>query len=127
MMTTTGDSMTAVPRRVAGLPDAGELRDWAADLVDRARTEGVELTGDNGLLTALVRQVLQTGLEVEMTEHMGYEPHTSRAAGRATAATVITPRRSRLRWVRSSSASPRTATRVSSRSRYARVSAVSTA
>ena len=67
--------MTARPRRVAGVPDAGELRDWAAELVDRARAEGVELTGDDGLLTALVRQVLQTGLEVEMTDHLGYERH----------------------------------------------------
>lgn len=62
-------------RSVPGVPDAGELRDWAAELVDRARAEGVELTGDDGLLTALVRQVLQTGLEVEMTDHLGYERH----------------------------------------------------
>ncbi len=34
---------------------------------------GRGLTGDGGLLTGLVRQVLQTGLEVEMTEHLGYE------------------------------------------------------
>ena len=47
------------------------MRDWAAELVDRARAEGVDLTGDIGLLTALVRQVLQTGLEVEMTDHVG--------------------------------------------------------
>ena len=38
----------------------------------RARAEGVELTGDDGLLTAMVRQVLQTGLEVEITDHLGY-------------------------------------------------------
>ena len=37
--------------------------------------EGVELTGDGGLLTGLVRQVLQTGLEVELEEHLGYEPY----------------------------------------------------
>ena len=57
------------------------MRDWAAELVDRARAEGVELTGDNGLLTALVRQVLQTGLEVEMTDHLGYEPHAVEGRG----------------------------------------------
>ena len=51
------------------------MREWAAELVDRARHDGVELTGDDGLLTALVRQVLQTGLEVEMTDHLGYERH----------------------------------------------------
>jgi hypothetical protein len=45
------------------VPEAGELRDWAAELVDRARSEGVELTGEDGLLTALVRQVLQCCLE----------------------------------------------------------------
>ncbi|MGH8916169.1 MAG: IS256 family transposase [Acidimicrobiia bacterium] len=57
------------------------LRDWAAELVERARSEGVELTGDNGLLTALVRQVLQTGLEVEMTDHLGYEAHAAVGRG----------------------------------------------
>jgi transposase-like protein len=42
---------------------------WASELVARARDEGVALTGEGGLLTDLVRQVLQTGLEVELTEH----------------------------------------------------------
>ena len=51
------------------------------ELVERARTEGVELTGDDGLLTALVRQVLQTGLEVEMTDHLGYERHAVEGRG----------------------------------------------
>jgi Transposase, Mutator family len=36
---------------------------------------GVELTGENGLLTALVRQVLPTDLDVELTDHLGYESH----------------------------------------------------
>jgi transposase-like protein len=57
------------------------MRDWAAELVERARTDGVELTGENGLLTALVRQVLQTGLEVELTDHLGYEPHAVEGRG----------------------------------------------
>lgn len=57
------------------------MRDWAAELVDRARTEGVELTGEDGLLTALVRQVLQTGLEVEMTDHVGYEAYAPEGRG----------------------------------------------
>ena len=52
-----------------------------AELVARARADGVELTGDDGLLTALVRQVLQTGLEVEMTDHLGYETHAGEGRG----------------------------------------------
>lgn len=55
--------------------DDAAMRDWAEQLVARARAEGVELTGDDGLLTAMVRQVLQTGLEVEMSDHLGYERH----------------------------------------------------
>ena len=54
----TDQNMSAMPATEA----AGEaaMRDWAELLVARARTEGVELTGDGGLLTGLVRQVLQT-------------------------------------------------------------------
>jgi transposase-like protein len=66
---------------VSPVGDEPAMRDWAAELVERARSEGVELTGDNGLLTALVRQVLQTGLEVEMTDHLGYEPHATEGRG----------------------------------------------
>ena len=50
--------------RSVELVDRPEMREWAEQLVARARAEGVELTGDGGLLTAMVRQVLQTGLEV---------------------------------------------------------------
>jgi transposase-like protein len=32
-------------------------------------------------LTALVRQVLQTGLEVELSDHLGYEPHAVEGRG----------------------------------------------
>ena len=62
---------------------AGEaaMKDWAELLVARARSEGVELTGGDGLLTGLVRQVLQTGLEVEMVEHLGCERHASEGRG----------------------------------------------
>ncbi len=70
------------PRSVAGVTgDDGAVRVWAEELVARARAEGVELTGDDGLLTAMVRQVLQTGLEVEMREHLGYERHDPAGRG----------------------------------------------
>ncbi len=70
----------SVPRIVPLVGDVPAMREWAEELVERARTQGVELTGDNGLLTALVRQVLQTGLDVELSDHLGYEPHA--VAGR---------------------------------------------
>src|SRR5438105_1475715 len=64
---------------VAG--DTPAMREWAEQLVARARAEGVELTGDDGLLTAMIRQVLQTGLEVELADHLGYEPYDPAGRG----------------------------------------------
>lgn len=53
--------------------EPGSMREWAAQLVAQARQDGVALTGEGGLLTDLMRHVLQTGLEVEMAERLGYE------------------------------------------------------
>ena len=47
----------------------------ARHLMDRARAEGVSLVGPGGLLSGLTKTVLETALEAEMTEHVGYEPH----------------------------------------------------
>jgi len=54
----------------------------ANQLVEAARTEGIALTGDGGLLPALLKRGLETGLNVELTEHLGYEPNSP--AGRNT-------------------------------------------
>ena len=50
------------------------------------------MTGDNGLLTGLVRQVLQTGLEVEMTDHLGYERHAVAGRGSGNSRNGTTPK-----------------------------------
>jgi transposase-like protein len=47
----------------------------AEELVERARTDGVELVGPDGLLTGLTKDVLEAGLEAEMSEHLGYDKH----------------------------------------------------
>ena len=46
---------------------------FARELVDRARAEGVNLVGPGGLLGGLTKQVLETALEAEMSEHLGYD------------------------------------------------------
>jgi transposase-like protein len=61
--------------------DEPAMQAWAEALVDQARTQGVELTGDSGLLTALIQRVLQTGLNVELTEHLGYDRHAVEGRG----------------------------------------------
>ena len=52
-------------------------RSIAEQLVEQARTDGVDLVGPGGLLSNLTKQVLETGLEVEMEEHLGYEKHAA--------------------------------------------------
>lgn len=52
-----------------------EDRQLAEELVERARSEGVELVGPDGLLTGLTKNVLEAGLEAEMSEHLGYDKH----------------------------------------------------
>jgi putative transposase len=47
----------------------------AQELVERARSEGVELVGPGGLLTGLTKTVLETALEAELDEHLGYPKH----------------------------------------------------
>jgi putative transposase len=61
------------PRR-----DADEPRlvseDFARRLVAQARDEGLEVTGDSGLLQQMMKSVLEAALAEELTDHLGYEP-----------------------------------------------------
>ncbi|MDX3106007.1 hypothetical protein PW035_34675 [Nonomuraea angiospora] len=50
-------------------------RELVARLVDQARAEGVELVGENGLLGRLTKLVLESALEGEITDHLGYDKH----------------------------------------------------
>jgi transposase-like protein len=54
---------------------SSEDRQLAEELVERARTEGVDLVGPGGLLSGLTKTVLEAGLEAEMSEHLGYDRH----------------------------------------------------
>src|SRR5215211_988386 len=47
----------------------------AKGLLARARREGVSLVGPGGLLAGLTKTVLETALEAELTDHLGYEKH----------------------------------------------------
>src|SRR3954453_16923289 len=47
----------------------------ALGLLERARRDGVSLVGPGGLLAGLTKAVLETALEAELTDHLGYEKH----------------------------------------------------
>ena len=58
----------ATNRLAQELQDSGAL----ADLFARIDSGEVELTGDGGLIPALIKTTLERGLEAEMTSHLGY-------------------------------------------------------
>ena len=60
-------------------PSAEEL-ETARELVRQARARGVALTGPQGLVKALTKTVIETALDEEMSEHLGYDKHET--AGR---------------------------------------------
>lgn len=62
---------TAVVRKK---PQASE-QELVAKLVEQARADGLELVGENGLLGRLTKLVLESALEGEITDHLGYDKH----------------------------------------------------
>lgn len=44
-------------------------------LVVQARAQGVKLAGEGGLLAALTKRLLESALDGEITDHLGYERH----------------------------------------------------
>jgi transposase-like protein len=65
MTDTTGDN--------AERERSDDHREVAERLVEQAREEGLDLVGPDGVLTGLTKQVLETGLEAELSKHRGYD------------------------------------------------------
>lgn len=51
----------------------------AVELVRMAKEQGLSLTGPDGLLKQVTKTVLETALNEEMTEHLGFEPNEAPA------------------------------------------------
>jgi putative transposase len=58
-------------------PLKGSAEELAAarELVRQVRAQGMALTGPGGLLKALNKTVIETALEEELAEHLGYDKH----------------------------------------------------
>jgi len=58
-----------------------DQRQLAEQLLAQAKEQGVDLVGPNGLLNQLTKNVLETALDAEMTEHLGYDKHDPAGRG----------------------------------------------
>src|ERR671921_648723 len=73
VLTTVADT-DAVAKRKPAQPDVeGVDAELVARLVEQARTAGLQLTGEGELLAQLTKRVLESALEGEITDHLGYD------------------------------------------------------
>src|SRR5215831_13796430 len=73
-----------VPRKPEDRPPARRPLvddELAGQLLGKAREQGVELLGPDGLLSQVTRAVLERALAEEMTGHLGYEKHDPAGRG----------------------------------------------
>lgn len=66
------------------MPDAATDEQLIGMLVDRARSEGLQLTGEGGLLQQLTKRVLESAFEGEIADHLGYGKHEAAGRGSGT-------------------------------------------
>lgn len=73
-------TLEAVPstKTVENLTEKSEA-EAARELVRMAKEQGLSLTGPDGLLKQLTKTVIETALDEELTEHLGYERHDAAA------------------------------------------------
>jgi DNA invertase Pin-like site-specific DNA recombinase len=68
----------AVPSGVS-VPEG--TRAEVARLVEQAQFDGVQLTGEGGLLLDMIKQAVEAALQGEMTGHLGYERYAAEGRG----------------------------------------------
>ena len=74
-MTDTIDDVAAEAAGQEPVEPAFDEQSVAEQLVAQAREKDIELVGPDGLLSQLTKRVLETALEAEMTDHLGYAKH----------------------------------------------------
>ena len=67
--------MTTVTKDVSAEPTDVLDDQLVRQLAARARAEGLRLTGESGLLARLTTVVVESALEGEMDDHLGYGKH----------------------------------------------------
>ena len=79
-------------RSMMDRPDGDRIADEVIDeLLAGARTEE-EIAGPGGLLAQLTKRLVERAMEVELTDHLGYEPHQEPPGGAGNTRNGSTPK-----------------------------------
>ena len=67
--------------KMSAMAEEIDQAELARQLLAQAKEQGIELVGPGGLLNQLTGSVLETALEEEMAEHLGYDKHDPAGRG----------------------------------------------
>jgi len=79
---TTRNAQTGLVASEGSLPASDAAGEWLAELLDPAQIDalladaeaaGISIDGPDGLISRMIKAVLERGLDVEMADHLGYD------------------------------------------------------
>jgi len=93
VMTADADTGSVDETKLGPVQADGLDEQLVGKLVEQARASGLQLSGEGGLLQRLTKLVVESALEGEITDHLGYDKHDP--AGKNGAIRVTEPGRRR--------------------------------
>lgn len=88
------DSEPAVPVQGSKRPStsmASGLEVEIASIIEKAQAKGLQLTGAGGLLPDMIKQAVEAAMNVELTDHLGYERYAVEGRGSGNSRNGTTP------------------------------------
>jgi len=122
---TTRNAQTGLVASEGSLPASDAAGEWLAELLDPAQIDalladaeavGIAIDGPDGLISRMIKAVLERGLDVEMADHLGYDRGDPAGQGSGNSRNGLPPKPSSPAPGRPSSPSRGTATAASTRS-----------
>jgi hypothetical protein len=62
-------------------------------IIDQAQAEGLQLTGQGGLLPGMIKKAVESAMNAELTSHLGYERYAAEGRGSGNSRNGTTPSR----------------------------------
>jgi hypothetical protein len=80
-------------RAMARRPDGERIPDEVIDQLLAGASSEQEIAGPGGLLAQLTKRLVERAMEVELTDHLGYEPHAEPPGGAGNTRNGTSPKR----------------------------------